>query len=79
MCCLISIILASPSTISQRNCHQPTFSPLDPQINLNKTWLIFLMQESGNITGGLAALNIVFGTIMLLKTEIFSQYCKSTW
>ena len=71
MCCLISIILAFPSTISQYNCHQPAFSHLDPQINLNKTWLIFLMQESGNIIGSLADFNMIFGTIMLLKTKSF--------
>ena len=71
MCCLISIILAFPSTISQYNCHQSTFSHLDPQINLTKTWFIFLMQESGNITGSLADFNMVFGTIMLLKTKSF--------
>ena len=40
-------------------------------MNLNKTWLIFLMQESGNIIGSLVAFNMIFGTIMLLKTKIF--------
>ena len=49
MCFLRSTILAPPSTMSQHNCDLPIFSHLDPQINLYKTWFIFLMQESGNI------------------------------
>ena len=44
---------------------------MDPQISLTKTGLIFLMQESGNIIGSLADFNMVFGTIMLLKTKIY--------